>query len=113
MLFCESCHAVFSNGHFCPLCRKRTIRDVKENDLCFFTEQKYLMTSVVEDILNQNALPFITRPVYGAGITAVTGQVLDSIRFYTPYLHYEQACGLMETMFPEEEAGSLSDSSES
>lgn len=103
MLYCESCHAVFSDGRVCPLCHKRYIRDVRENDLCFFTEQPFLMASVVEDILKKERLNFVTRPVHGAGISAVTGAMLESIRFYTPYTEYAKACEFMETMFPDEE----------
>ncbi len=100
MLYCVSCHAVFSTGTSCPLCHKRYIRQVQDSDLCFFTEQTSVMSSVVEDILKQNGLRFVTRPVYGAAISAVTGTVLESIRFYTPAKYYATACELMDTMFP-------------
>ena len=69
MLYCVSCHAVFSTGTSCPLCHKRNIRQVQDSDLCFFTEQTSVMSSVVEDILKQNGLRFVTRPVYGAAIS--------------------------------------------
>lgn len=103
MLYCESCHAVFSSGDRCPLCHKGHVREAQDADLCFFSEHPSFMASVVENLLHQNGLRFITRPVYGAGISAVTGQFLESIRFYTTYNQYARACELMETMFPDKE----------
>lgn len=102
-LYCEACHAVFSEGYICPLCHKRGIREVRDHDICFFSEQTALMATVVENLLKQEGLHFIMKPVYGAGISSVTGQFLDSMRFYTYYTDYAKACALMETMFPTDE----------
>lgn len=100
--YCENCHSVFPESSTCPLCRKRNVRLPQNDDLCFLCEVRGLMATVVEDVLQQEGLRFIKRPVYGAGISAVTGQFLDSMRFYTVYSEYEKGRELVDAMFDSE-----------
>ena len=116
MLYCPSCASVFENEEAvnpkCPICHSHRLREAREEDICLFAEYDAVMATVVTDLLTQENLPFLTRPIYGAGISAITGQTLDSIRFYTRYPYYALAVDFMEHMFPVEAEKSKASSEE-
>ena len=59
-MYCEKCSRVF-DGERCPACGSRRVRQPAEGDLCFLAEQDYLTTSMLEDVLKQENIPFLTK----------------------------------------------------
>ena len=83
----------------CPSCRSRKLREPKPDDPCFLTEQNYISSGILEDVLKQNEIPCLIRNVLGAGIAFRIGPMLDRSRFYVPYKNLEQAQLLVEDLF--------------
>ena len=83
-MYCEKCSRVF-DGERCPACGSRRAREPEAGDLCFVTEQDYLRTGMVEDVLKQEGIPFLTRGVMGAGLAFKAGPTLERTRFYVTY----------------------------
>ena len=81
------------------------------DDPCFLTEQDFLPAGVLEDILNQNGIPFLKKNVMGAGLAIKVGPMLDRSRFYVPFEHMQKALPLLEDLFavPAEEAEQLTE----
>ena len=89
-MYCEKCSRVF-DGERCPVCGSRRVRVPENGDLCFVTEQDYLTTGMVEDVLKQAGIPFVTRGVMGAGLAIKAGPMLERTRFYVTYDRLRQA----------------------
>lgn len=89
-MYCEKCSRVF-DGERCPACGSRRVRQPADGDLCFLAEQDYLTTSILEDMLKQEGIPFLAKGVMGAGLAVKAGPTLERTRFYVPFEHLQQA----------------------
>ena len=98
MMYCEKCKLLFASSH-CPNCHDRTERTPKSNDLCFLTEQQQPWSDILKDVLEQNGIPSFTRNVLGAGMAMKTGAMIERIKFYIPFSHFEEAEQLVEELF--------------
>ena len=103
MMYCETCgHLVEENR--CPNCGSRSLREPKEKDPCFLTEQDFVSSGILEDILKQNGIPFLRKNVLGAGVAIKVGPMLDRGRFYVAYDQLSKAQELAEELFAPDES---------
>ena len=95
----------------CPVCGSRKIRTPEATDPCFLTEQDFVSSGILEDVLQQKGIPFLKKNVMGAGMAIRVGPMLDRSRFYVPFEHMQKALPLLEDLFavPAEEAEQLTD----
>ena len=52
-----------------------------------------------EDVLSQNAVPYLTENALGSGLAARMGNMLESVRFYIRYAHYHRGKELEQELF--------------
>ena len=96
-MYCEKCCRIIETGR-CPFCKRSVVRDPEPKDACFLTEQDYFTASILEDLLKQNSIPFLTKGVLGAGLAIEVGPMRDRIRFYVPFDHLESAAGVTDEL---------------
>ena len=97
-MYCEKCKHVFE-GERCPNCRKGRVRQVMLDDPCFLTEKSSPLSGMLEDVLRQNDIPFLTGGRLGAGLSTYVGPILEVTRFYVRWSDLEQARALVEELF--------------
>ena len=97
-MYCLNC-SVLVNSTKCPICGNRNIREPATNDYCFLVEKELIWAGVLEDILKQNDIPYVTRNVLGAGLTTRVGSAQERTRFYVPFIHYAAAHNLEQDYF--------------
>ena len=104
-MYCEKCKRIIE-GERCPACGSKKVRNPESGDLCFVTEQDYVSSGILEDILQQNGVPFLKKDVMGAGMAIKVGPFLERSRFYVPYERYQEAETIAEDLLSvsEEEA---------
>ena len=102
MMYCEKCCQIVEEAS-CPTCGSSRLREAKEKDPCFLTEQDFIHTGILEDILGQNSIPFLRKNVLGAGMAIKVGPMLERGRFYVPYELLPKAQALVNGFFSEEE----------
>lgn len=93
-MYCEKCCRIIEETR-CPYCRSRKIREPESKDICFLTEQDYISSGILEDLLKQNSIPVLKKDVMGAGMAMKVGPMLDRSRFYVPFDHLEAAKDLL------------------
>ncbi len=109
-MYCEKCKRIVETN-ICPACGSKKIREPETGDLCFLTEQDYVSSGILEDILKQEGVPFLKKEVLGAGLSFRVGPMLDRSRFYVPFEHMQKALPLLEDLFavPAEDAEQLTE----
>ena len=61
-MYCEKCNRIFEADR-CPVCKSRKIREPEANDPCYLTEQDYISSGILEDILKQNSIPYLKKDI--------------------------------------------------
>ena len=97
-MYCEKCKRIIE-AERCPVCKSRKVREPESKDPCFLTEQEYINSGILEDILKQNGIPFLKKDVMGAGLAIKVGPMLERSRFYVPYERLEEAESLVDDLF--------------
>lgn len=98
MNYCERC-MVPTEEDCCPVCGERKLWPILPEDPCFVAELSVPWSDMFSDILKQEGIPCLGRPVWGAGWTTVLGSKFERIRFYVPYDRLPSARGLAEELF--------------
>ncbi len=101
-MYCEKCKRIIDSDR-CPVCRSRRVRDPQADDLCFLTEQDYISSGILEDVLKQNDIPYLKKEVLGAGLAIKVGPMLDRSRFYVMYDLLDKATPVVDELFATEE----------
>ena len=103
-MYCENCCRVIEADR-CPVCKSRKIREPGPKDPCFLTEQDYISSGMLEDVLKQDGIPYLKKGVMGAGMAIKVGPMLERSRFYVPFERLDSAKAVMDALFadPEEE----------
>lgn len=76
-MYCEKCKHLFE-GDRCPNCRKSHVRPVQPEDPCFLVEKGVPWNGMLEDVLRQNDIPFLTDGRMGAGLATYAGPRLEA-----------------------------------
>ena len=71
-MYCEKCNRI-TEGDRCPVCRSRKMREPEAKDPCYLTEQDYVSSGILEDMLKQNNIPYLKKGVMGAGMAIRVG----------------------------------------
>ncbi len=82
-----------------PADQSSKIRETEASDPCFLTEQDFLSSGILEDMLKQNHIPYLKKDVMGAGMAIKVGPMLERSRFYVPSEHLSSAKAIMEDLF--------------
>ena len=98
MMYCERCSQIVEEDR-CPTCGSANLREPKAKDPCFLTEQDFVSTGILEDVLGQNGIPYLRKNVLGAGLAIKVGPMLDRGRFFVPYELLPKAQELVEDLF--------------
>ena len=98
MMYCEDCGHLVEEER-CPNCGNRNLREPKEKDPCFLTEQDYVSSGILEDVLKQEGIPFLRQNVLGAGVAIKVGPMLDRGRFFVAWDQLPKARELAEELF--------------
>lgn len=98
LFYCPHCQALQVQDR-CPLCGKRNLFAPKSEDICFLEETDAIWAGMLEDVLRQAGIPYMTTSWLGAGITARIGVGLERIRFYVPYSRMQEARDLADGLF--------------
>ncbi len=75
------------------------MRQVQPDDPCFLTEKDSPWDGMLEDVLRQNDIPFLTEGRLGAGLSTYVGPILEVTRFYVRWSDLERAKALVEELF--------------
>ena len=111
-MYCEKCKRLIDTN-YCPHCKRSIVRELKDDDLVLLTEQDYLSSGILEDILKQSGIPFLKKEVMGAGLSIKVGPMLDRSRFYVTPDQLQAAGAVVEDLFSaEEESPAVSDGSD-
>jgi hypothetical protein len=103
-MYCERCQQIVEEA-VCPTCNSSRLREPKEKDPCFLTEQDFIHTGILEDVLGQNNIPYLRKNVLGAGMAIKVGPMLERGRFYVPYELLPKAQELLTDLFvPDDES---------
>lgn len=102
-MYCEKCYRVIDADR-CPVCKSRKVREPEAKDPCYLTEQDFISSGILEDILKQNNIPYLKKDVMGAGMAIKVGPMLERSRFYVPFEQLSQARMIMEESFSSDEA---------
>ena len=97
-MYCEKCCRIIDDTR-CPVCRNSRVRDPEPRDPCFLTEQDYVSSGILRDMLKQNSIPFLVRDVMGAGMAIKVGPMLERSRFYVSWEQYQDAVSIVEDLF--------------
>lgn len=100
IMYCTQCQHIV-DGERCPHCGSKKLRLPERDDLCFLTEQEYLWSEMLQDVLRQHAIPVFTQNYLGAGITSKIGCLMEKVSFYVPYARYAEAQDLVTALFSE------------
>lgn len=98
-MYCESCCRIIEETNRCPHCRGKKIRDPEPKDPCFLTELNYVNSSILEDVLKQEGIPYLRKDLLGAGLAIRVGPVLDWGRFFVSYENLEKAKAIVDGVF--------------
>lgn len=98
--YCPGCHLLVRDTR-CPRCGKKWLEAPLSDDYCFLIEKDALWSGVLEDCLKQNSIPCLTQSTKGAGLTAKSGAMFDTFRFFVPYSRFYQARDLADQLFSE------------
>ena len=103
-MYCEKCRRIIAENR-CPYCKKSKVREPEPKDPCFLTEQGYLQSGILADVLKQSGIPFLQKDVMGAGMAIKVGPMLERSRFYVPLEQLADATAVVDGLFsaPEEE----------
>ena len=97
-MYCEKCCRIIEADR-CPVCKSKRVREPEAKDPCFLTEQDYLSSGILEDLLKQNGIPYLKKDVMGAGLAIKVGPMLERSRFYVPFEQLESARAVAEEVF--------------
>ena len=100
-MYCEKCSRIIEEDR-CPFCNNRRVREPREKDPCYLTEQDYISSGILEDVLKQSNIPYLKKDVMGAGMAIKVGPMLERSRFYVRFEHLETARELADELFATE-----------
>ena len=88
MNFCEKCN-LLNKGTTCNLCGRGNLREVKEDDFCFFVECSESLGKSLKNSFDNEGIPCALIPT-GNGVRSLFGLKLENYRVYVPYGYYDK-----------------------
>ena len=94
MYFCEKCQAVMKEN-CCSICGKKKLREVQDDDFCFFVTLGADKTHLLEENLKSQNIPCAT---LGSGLDLRT-RTSGKFKIYIPYGFLDKARELYNLLF--------------
>lgn len=94
-MYCEKCNRIIASDQ-CPHCKSWQVRTPAPGDICFLTEQGYVQSSILADILTRSGIPYVIKNRAIIGCSSIT---MGNRLFYVAYEQLEKARSLMESLF--------------
>ena len=98
MFYCPNC-CRFREMDRCPMCGEKHLRAPAMGDLCFLEDVDFVWSGMLEDVLRQNSVDFISRTDRSASVAAEIGRMGQRVRYYVRYEDYSQARDLADSLF--------------
>lgn len=99
-MYCENCKVLLNEkARECPYCDNRKLREVKEDDFCFFCEKEAIWGSMLADSLKQEHIRFYYKEVLGAGLAMQMGPYHERLHFFVPFSQLEKARDIYRYLF--------------
>ena len=97
-MYCDKCGICFG-ANYCPKCGNTNVCTPQPNDMCFLAEKELLWSEMLEDVLRQNNIPFLTKKALGIGMALKVGPMRESVRICVPYSYLQGAKMIVESLF--------------
>ncbi len=98
LLFCEKCNFPTEESR-CPLCGNKKLREVKDEDFCFFVNINEFSYTMLESALQEQKIEVVGVPCYSHEATFATAGKADSRQVYIRYKDIDKAIEIYETLF--------------
>lgn len=98
MLFCDKCNFLAAENR-CPSCGNRKLREVNDEDFCFFVNLSAYNFEMLEFTLKENAIDVIGVPFYTGGVSLANAGKAPARKVFIRYKDLEQAKEIYNTIF--------------
>ena len=99
MYYCEACRMLSEDAE-CAVCRTEDLREVKPQDLCFFSEAGIMYAQMLEGYLADQDIPCLLVPV-SKGSRAAVGLSFSTYKIYLPYQNFEEVRAIAAILNPD------------
>ena len=94
MYYCEKCHALMKDNR-CSICGKKNLREVQDDDFCFFVSLDADKTRTFEENLKLQNVPVVS---LGSGLDLRT-RTSERYKIYVPYSLLDKAKEIYNLLF--------------
>lgn len=99
MLFCEKCNLLVDNT-FCPNCRNKKLREVSDEDFCYFVDLRFTYYEMFEQILKKNDIDVVSVPYYPGNMVVFSNAGrADGRKVYIRYKDFDLALKMYNSIF--------------
>ena len=99
MKICSRCKAPIIDGA-CQICsRSKFICEANDDDEVYLTTAEFIFSRIIEDILNENTIPYAKKTLMGSGVTVYIGEFNESYKYYVKASDYQRALELIMCVF--------------
>lgn len=103
MLYCSNC-MLLVDENVCYNCGKKKLCEPKPNDPVYLITKDFFVSAIVEDVLNQNHIPFLKQGTLGSVISIGFGCAVENYQFYVPFGFYEKSKELVSEIIDDTES---------
>ena len=98
LLYCEKCNFATEETR-CPLCGNKKLRDIQDDDYCFFVNISDFSYTMLEGALQEHNIDVVGVPCYSHEVKYATAGRADSRQVYIRYKDIDKAIEIYETLF--------------
>ena len=98
MYYCENCH-LLSEEPICDYCGSSDLRQPQADDFCYLTTRTTPWYEILLDVLYDNGIPWVVRPVRPTAVTVYLGMAAERNEIFVPFSKLEQARELEASVF--------------
>ncbi len=98
LLYCEKCNFATEESR-CPQCGNKKLREVKDDDYCFFVNLNEFSYNMLESALQEQNIEVVGVPCYSREATYATAGRANARQVYIRYKDIDKAIEIYETIF--------------
>ena len=98
VFYCEKCHFA-TEEDFCPVCLSKKIREVRDEDFCFFNKMDVFYFEMFENALKEENIKVVGVPFYPLGTTKYNAGRARGRNVYVRYKDCPHAQDIFDNMF--------------